>query len=45
MALLRALVYTLIHIAEGEVITPMLLAKRFSLNFNRRWIGALTQLR
>jgi predicted PurR-regulated permease PerM len=31
-ALLPAAVYTLIHIAEGEIITPMLLAKRFTLN-------------
>jgi predicted PurR-regulated permease PerM len=31
-ALLPAFLYTLIHIAEGEVITPMLLAKRFTLN-------------
>jgi predicted PurR-regulated permease PerM len=31
-ALLPAFLYTLIHIAEGELITPMLLAKRFTLN-------------
>jgi predicted PurR-regulated permease PerM len=31
-ALLPAFVYALIHIAEGEVVTPMLLAKRFTLN-------------
>ena len=31
-ALLPATIYTLIHIAEGEGITPMLLAKRFTLN-------------
>ena len=31
-ALLPAACYTLIHIAEGEIITPMLLAKRFTLN-------------
>jgi len=31
-AFFPALVYTLIHIAEGEIITPMLLAKRFTLN-------------
>ncbi len=31
-AFLPALLYTLIHVAEGEVITPMLLAKRFTLN-------------
>jgi predicted PurR-regulated permease PerM len=31
-ALLPAGLYTLIHLAEGEVITPMLLAKRFTLN-------------
>jgi predicted PurR-regulated permease PerM len=31
-ALLPAFLYTLIHIAEGEVITPILLAKRFTLN-------------
>jgi predicted PurR-regulated permease PerM len=31
-AFVPAILYTLIHIAEGEVITPMLLAKRFTLN-------------
>ncbi len=31
-AVMPALVYLLIHIAEGEIITPMLLAKRFTLN-------------
>src|ERR1700704_3545745 len=31
-AFLPALLYTLIHVAEGEAITPMLLAKRFTLN-------------
>lgn len=31
-ALLPAGLYMLIHVAEGEVITPMLLAKRFTLN-------------
>ena len=31
-ALLPAALYTLIHVAEGELITPMLLAKRFTLN-------------
>ncbi len=31
-ALAPAMLYTMIHIAEGEVITPMLLAKRFTLN-------------
>jgi predicted PurR-regulated permease PerM len=31
-ALLPAACYTMIHIAEGEIITPMLLAKRFTLN-------------
>ncbi|KQP80348.1 transporter [Methylobacterium sp. Leaf117] len=31
-ALMPAGVYLLIHIAEGETITPMLLAKRFTLN-------------
>src|SRR5256885_1478464 len=31
-ALLPAAIYTLIHIAEGQGITPMLLAKRFHLN-------------
>jgi predicted PurR-regulated permease PerM len=31
-ALLPAFLYTLIHIAEGEVITPLLLAKRLTLN-------------
>ncbi len=31
-ALLPGFVYLLIHIAEGEIVTPMLLAKRFTLN-------------
>ena len=31
-ALMPAGLYVLIHIAEGEMITPMLLAKRFTLN-------------
>jgi predicted PurR-regulated permease PerM len=31
-ALLPAVLYLLIHICEGEIITPMLLAKRFTLN-------------
>ena len=31
-ALLPAGLYLLIHVAEGETITPMLLAKRFTLN-------------
>src|ERR1700687_2225152 len=31
-ALLPAFLYMLIHIAEGELVTPMLLAKRFTLN-------------
>lgn len=31
-ALLPAGIYLLIHIVEGETITPMLLAKRFTLN-------------
>jgi predicted PurR-regulated permease PerM len=31
-ALLPAACYTMIHIAEGEIITPLLLAKRFTLN-------------
>jgi predicted PurR-regulated permease PerM len=31
-ALAPALIYTLIHLVEGEGITPMLLAKRFTLN-------------
>ena len=31
-ALLPPTVYLLIHIAEGEIITPFLLAKRFTLN-------------
>jgi predicted PurR-regulated permease PerM len=31
-AFVPAGVYLLIHIAEGETITPMLLAKRFTLN-------------
>jgi predicted PurR-regulated permease PerM len=31
-AVLPAFFYTLIHITEGELITPMLLAKRFTLN-------------
>jgi predicted PurR-regulated permease PerM len=32
LALLPAVIYLLIHIAEGETITPMLLAQRFTLN-------------
>jgi predicted PurR-regulated permease PerM len=32
LALLPAFLYMLIHIAEGELVTPMLLAKRFILN-------------
>jgi predicted PurR-regulated permease PerM len=31
-ALLPAFLYMLIHIAEGELVTPMLLARRFTLN-------------
>jgi predicted PurR-regulated permease PerM len=31
-ALLPAACYTMIHIAEGEIVTPMLLARRFTLN-------------
>jgi predicted PurR-regulated permease PerM len=31
-ALMPAVIYTLIHVAEGEIITPMILAKRFTLN-------------
>lgn len=31
-SLLPAFLYALIHIGEGEIITPMLLAKRFTLN-------------
>lgn len=31
-ALLPATCYTMIHITEGEIITPMLLAKRFTIN-------------
>jgi predicted PurR-regulated permease PerM len=31
-ALLPATLYLLIHVAEGEIITPSLLAKRFTLN-------------
>lgn len=31
-AAMPALVYLLIHIIEGEIVTPMLLAKRFTLN-------------
>lgn len=31
-ALAPALLYTIIHIAEGETLTPMLLARRFELN-------------
>lgn len=31
-AFLPAAIYLLIHLAEGEAITPMLLAKRFTLN-------------
>jgi predicted PurR-regulated permease PerM len=32
IALLPAAIYLLIHVAEGETITPMLLASRFKLN-------------
>jgi predicted PurR-regulated permease PerM len=32
MALVPATLYFLIHIAEGETVTPMLLASRFTLN-------------
>jgi predicted PurR-regulated permease PerM len=32
LALLPAALYFLIHVAEGEIITPMLLARRFTLN-------------
>ncbi len=32
MALLPALLYLVIHILEGSVITPMLMARRFTLN-------------
>jgi predicted PurR-regulated permease PerM len=32
LALLPASIYAIIHIAEGEIITPMLLSKRFTLN-------------
>jgi predicted PurR-regulated permease PerM len=31
-AFLPAIFYTLIHVGEGELITPMLLAKRFTIN-------------
>jgi predicted PurR-regulated permease PerM len=31
-ALLPAALYLVIHLAEGETITPMLLARRFTLN-------------
>ncbi len=31
-ALMPAALYLLIHLTEGEIVTPMLLAKRFSLN-------------
>jgi predicted PurR-regulated permease PerM len=31
-AFVPAILYTIIHIVEGEIITPMLLAKRFTLN-------------
>jgi predicted PurR-regulated permease PerM len=31
-ALLPAGIYLIIHIAEGETITPMILARRFTLN-------------
>jgi predicted PurR-regulated permease PerM len=31
-ALLPAVLYTVIHLAEGETITPMMLANRFTLN-------------
>jgi predicted PurR-regulated permease PerM len=32
LALLPAILYFVIHIIEGEIVTPMLLAKRFTLN-------------
>jgi predicted PurR-regulated permease PerM len=32
LALLPAALYLCIHIAEGETVTPMLLARRFTLN-------------
>jgi predicted PurR-regulated permease PerM len=32
LAFLPAAVYLLIHIIEGETITPLLLAKRFTIN-------------
>ncbi|MBN9045295.1 MAG: AI-2E family transporter [Rhizobiales bacterium] len=32
LALLPAALYFLIHIVEGEIVTPMLLARRFTLN-------------
>jgi predicted PurR-regulated permease PerM len=32
LALLPAVLYFLIHIIEGEIVTPMLLARRFTLN-------------
>ncbi|SEB96265.1 Predicted PurR-regulated permease PerM [Beijerinckia sp. 28-YEA-48] len=32
LALLPAALYLLIHVIEGEIVTPMLLAKRFTLN-------------
>jgi predicted PurR-regulated permease PerM len=32
LALVPAGLYLLIHVIEGEVLTPMLLAKRFTLN-------------
>jgi predicted PurR-regulated permease PerM len=31
-ALLPALIYTIVHICEGEIVTPLLLAKNFTLN-------------
>jgi predicted PurR-regulated permease PerM len=32
LALLPAGIYTIIHIAEGEIVTPMLLSRRFTLS-------------
>jgi predicted PurR-regulated permease PerM len=32
LALLPAVLYFVIHVAEGEIITPILLARRFTLN-------------
>ena len=39
-ALLPAALYLLIHVAEGETVTPMLLASRFTLRQRTPWSSA-----